>query len=132
TSSRIRPVSRPEYEYDLPTSADESFRFQATVAVQPKIEPAEWTTLEVPAADPVVPDGAIREELDRLRDSVAELAPVDDRPALEGDTLVVDLVSDSGQSERDFVVELGAGRLTEELEEALVGMRPGETKDVVY
>src|SRR3989442_8710952 len=28
-TSRIRPVSRPEYEYDVPTSADQTFRFQA-------------------------------------------------------------------------------------------------------
>src|SRR5438874_59679 len=43
TTSRIRPVSRPEYEYDLPSSSDQSFRFQAVVDVQPKIEPADWT-----------------------------------------------------------------------------------------
>src|SRR5438876_1986299 len=40
--SRIRPVARPEYEYELPSSADDSFRFKATVAVQPKIDPADW------------------------------------------------------------------------------------------
>src|SRR3989442_15897827 len=49
--SRIRPVARPEYEYELPSSADDSFRFKATVAVQPKIDPADWTKLEVPRAD---------------------------------------------------------------------------------
>src|SRR6266571_7320924 len=47
-SSRIRPVESPEYEYDLPNSPDQAFQFRATVAVQPKIEPADWTKLEVP------------------------------------------------------------------------------------
>src|SRR3989442_14121420 len=51
TEARIRPVSRPEYEYDLPDSADASFSFTATVAVQPKVEVADWTKLEVPASE---------------------------------------------------------------------------------
>src|ERR671931_141465 len=37
-SSRIRPVAQPEFGYDPPSAADESFRFTATVAVQPKPE----------------------------------------------------------------------------------------------
>src|SRR5438876_373877 len=54
-TSRVRPVSRPEYEYDLPSSADETFSFRATVDVQPKIEPADWTKLEVPSASSTSP-----------------------------------------------------------------------------
>src|SRR2546427_412538 len=46
-TSRVRPVSRPEYEYDLPSSADETFSFRATVDVQPKIASAEVTVKEV-------------------------------------------------------------------------------------
>jgi trigger factor len=42
---------------------------------------------------------------------------------------VIDLVAGDG-GQRDYVVELGSGRLLPELEEQLVGMRPGETKDV--
>src|SRR5436305_4223740 len=50
-TAKIRPISRPEYEYDVPSSADGGFRFRATVDVQPPIEAADWTTLEVPAAE---------------------------------------------------------------------------------
>src|SRR5438093_5466917 len=106
--SKIRPVSRPEYEYDLPTSPDETFHFKATVAVQPKIEPADWTKLEVPRGEPEVPAELVDRELEALRDGVAQLAPVERRPAREGDTLIVDLVSPSGDAQRDYVVELGA------------------------
>ena len=49
-----------------------------------------------------------------------------------GDTLVVDLQSPSGDAQSDTVVELGSGRLVEEIETALVGARAGETKDVEY
>src|ERR671930_1461461 len=89
-TSRIRPVSRPEYEYDLPTSTDAGFSFRATVAVQPKIEPADWTKLEVPAPEPEVPAELVDAELNALREAVAELAPAE-RPIHEGDTAVVDL-----------------------------------------
>src|SRR5437762_7496676 len=54
-SSRIRPVAAPEYDYDLPESEDTDFSFVATVSVQPKPEPADWTSLEVPYAEPEIP-----------------------------------------------------------------------------
>src|SRR6266700_1290054 len=128
-TSRVRPVSRPEYEYDLPSTSDETFSFRATVDVQPKIEPADWTKLEVPSAEPEVPAEVLEAELNALRDAVAELAPAE-RPVHEGDTAVVDLVSPSGEAQRDYVVEVGSGRLVEEIERALVGMTVGETKTV--
>jgi trigger factor len=58
--------------------------------------------------------------------------PADGRAAQEGDTLVVDLVSPTGESQSDTVVELGTGRLVEEIEAALVGARAGETTEVEY
>jgi trigger factor len=129
-STRIRPVAAPEYDYNLPDSEDDPFSFTATVSVQPKPEPADWTTLEVPYAEPEVPEEVVDQELEALRDSVAELVPVDDRPARTGDVVVIDVSEPSGEAQRDLVVELGAGRLVEELERALTGASTGETKDV--
>ena len=65
-----------------------------------------------------------------LRSTVAELAPVSDRPAQAGDTIVLDLNTDDGGGQKDYVVELGSGRLIPELEEGLVGMSAGETKEI--
>src|SRR5438270_6726064 len=36
--TRIRPISQPEYDFELPSSADEEWEFTATVAVQAKHE----------------------------------------------------------------------------------------------
>jgi trigger factor len=130
-TTRVRPVGRPEYEYDLPGSPDESFRFTATMPVQPGVELADWTQIEVPSAEADVPAEAVDAELEALRSSVAELAPVE-RPAREGDVVVLDLVSPSGERTTDTVVELGAGRLVDELEQALTGMAAGESKEVPY
>jgi len=128
-TTRIRPVAAPEYDYELPDSEEDPFSFTATVSVQPKPEPADWTALEVPYAEPEVPEEVVTQELDALRDSVAELVPVD-RPARTGDVAVIDVFDAEGDGQRDLVVELGGGRLVEELERALTGASPGETKEL--
>ena len=130
--TRIRPVAAPEYQYELPTSEEHEFSFTATVAVQPKPEPADWTQLEVPYEEPEIPDGVVDEEVEALRESVAELAPVDGRPAKTGDVLVIDALDENGEGQRDLVVELGSGRLVEEIERALTGASQGETKQVDF
>ncbi len=127
----IRPVAAPEYGYELPTSSDEAFKFTATVAVQEKPELPDWTQLEVPWAEPDVPTEAVDEALDEVRASIAELAPVEGRPATDGDAVVIDFLSD-GDARRDYVVELGAGRLLEPIEEALSGLSPGDSTEVEY
>jgi trigger factor len=134
-TTRIRPVAAPEYDYDLPGSEDDDFSFVATVSVQPKPEPADWTQLEVPYAEPEVPEEVVNEEIEALRASVAELTPVEGRPARTGDVVVIDVIAQSedgtpGEGQRDLVVELGAGRLVEELERALTGASQGEMKEV--
>ena len=128
--NRIRPIAQPEYDYDVPESDDDAFSFTATVSVQPKPEPADWTKLEVPYVEPEVPQEVVDQELEELRSSVAELTPVEDRPARTGDVAVIDAFDESGDGQRDLVVELGTGRLLEELERALIGSSPGETKEL--
>jgi trigger factor len=130
--ARIRPVAQPQYDYELPTADDADWSFTATVPVQPKVEVVDWTELEVGKPDAEVPEELVTAELDRIRESVAELVPVEGRPAREGDTLVVDIVSPEGEAQRDTVVELGSGRLVDEVEAALVGASAGETKTVTY
>src|ERR687888_2164557 len=115
----IRPADRPELDYELPASDDEDWRFTATVPVLPKPELPDWTNLEVPAPEAQVPEELVAAELDVLRATVAELVPAD-RPAQPGDTVIVDLVRENGDGgQRDYVVELGSGRLVPELEQQL-------------
>ena len=130
--TNVRPVQAPEYDYELPPSPSDTFQFTATVAVQPTPELPNWSTLEVPAAEAEVPEELIEAELEVLRSTVADLAPVDGRPAREGDVLIVDLVSADGDAQRDYVVELGAGRLLPEIEEALTGLEAGAETEVSY
>jgi len=128
--ARIRPADQPQLDYELPSSDDQDWRFTATVSVLPKPTVADWKQLQVPYAEPEVPEDYVDHELNVLRSTVAELSPVEDRPAQHGDTVVVDLVTDDGAGQRDYVVELGTGRLLPELEEELAGMQAGETKEI--
>jgi len=130
--TRIRPVAAPEYDYELPTSEDGEFSFTATVAVQPKPELADWTQLEVPYEEPEIPEGLVDQEVEALRESVAELAPVEGRAAKTGDVVVIDALDENGEGQRDLVVELGDGRLVEEIERALTGASQGEKKQVEF
>jgi trigger factor len=128
--TRLRPVARPAYEYDLPQTTEEGFSFTATVDVQPPVQVADWTTLQVPAAEAEVPPELVDEQLERLRLAVAELVPVDGRPAREGDTVLVDLVGGDGTTQKDYVIDIGAGQMIEELDTGLVGMSPGEAREI--
>ena len=130
-TTRIRPIAQPQYDYDLPASEEDDFTFTATVDVQPAPELANWNEVEVPYAEPAIPAELVDAEIDVLRESVATLAPVDGRPAQTGDVVVVDAV-ENGERQRDLVLELGSGRLLEEVERALTGASAGDTRTVEY
>ena len=84
----------------------------------------------MPGAEAEVPEELVADELEALRTSVAELVPVTDRPVIEGDTVVLDLLGDETGTQRDYVAEVGDGRLIEPIEAALPGMKAGESKTV--
>jgi trigger factor len=129
--TRVRPVEQPQYDFDLPESADNDWEFTATVAVQAKPELPDWKELEVGVAEVEVPEELVQHELDALRSTIAELVPVEGRPVGPDDTVVVDLVAED-ETRRDYVVELGRGAVVEEIEQALVGMSAGETKEISF
>ena len=111
----------------------EGFRFTATVSVVPKPGLADWSQLEVGVPEAEVPEELVDAELESLRAAVAELSPVDDRPAQPGDVAVIDMEgAEIGTTQRDYVVEIGSGRLVDEIEAALVGMSPEESKEVEF
>jgi trigger factor len=129
--TRVRPVEQPQYDFELPASADDDWEFTATVAVQAKPELPDWKELEVGVAEVEVPEELVQAELDALRSTVAELVPVEGRPVAPDDTVVVDLVGED-ETRRDYVVELGRGAVVEEVEQGLVGMSAGETKEMSF
>jgi trigger factor len=127
----VVPIDDPELDLeDVPEDGD--LTFQATVQVRPKATLGDYTGLEVGKAEPQVPEGALDEQVEALRERAARLVPAD-RPARAGDFLVIDFDGSVGgkrlrnASARDYLVELGGGRLVGEFDSRLAGMSAGES-----
>jgi trigger factor len=135
TESEVAPVGDPKLDVgDLP-SADEELTFSIEVAVRPKATLGEYRGLEVGKIEPEVPDEAVQEELDRLREGFASLNPVE-RAAAEGDLVSIDYEGSvggepfEGGEGHGQLVELGSGSLVEGFEEGLVGAIAGDERTV--
>ena len=131
-SSRVQPVEQPQFDYELPTSGDESWRFTAEFPVVPRPEPADWSKLEVPRRAVEVPAEVLDKQLEALQGDAADLSATDSRTAQVGDVVVVDIESEEGYGQRDYVFELGGERIVDEIESAVRGLIKGETREVAW
>ena len=133
--SGIDPVDRPTIDWEDQPAEGAAFSFKAEVEVKPKPEVTSYKGMSGVRPPVEVPREAVDEELERLRLTVAELNPVE-RPAEAGDFVVIDFTGTldgtpfEGGNGTDYGIELGAGRLIGDLEQGLVGMKPGEERDV--
>lgn len=132
----VQPISQPQIEPQklLPTT---SFQYKARFEVRPEIAKVEFEGLEAKRPSVKVTDGMIDAELENLRKAHATLVePKEPRASKDGDIVTIDFTLDvDGKpvpetSGKDLQVELGLGQLLTELEKGLVGMKPGEKKDV--
>jgi len=133
--SGVNPVGDPKLDLsDLPEEG-KPLRFSIEVAVRPGAELGEYKGIEVGRAEPEVPAEAVDTEINRLREGFASLNPVD-REAKEGDVVLIDYEGKidgepfEGGTARDYLLELGEGRVLPELEKGLVGAKPGEERTV--
>ena len=133
-SAGIVPVARPEIS-QTGIQSDRSFTYSATVEVEPVVEPQGYTGLELTREDASVTDQDINSRLEELRNLYSTLADVDaERPVQTGDFLVIDFEGSLGGSPRSeltesgFRIEIGSKHLVPGFEEALLGMKKGESK----
>ncbi|HEY9741137.1 MAG TPA: trigger factor [Coleofasciculaceae cyanobacterium] len=119
----------------------EPLKFSASVDVPPEIRLGEYSGLSVKAEETQPDPDAVDKFLEERRTEQATLIPVESRPAQMGDVAVIDytgrFTGEGEESEEipgaqatDFQVELGAGRFLEDIVQGIVGMNPGETKEV--
>src|SRR3954468_6555122 len=87
--SGLAPIGRPTIDWEDAPAEGNEFNFSAEVPVKPPPTVSTYSGLEGVRPPVEVPAEAITSELERLQLSVAELNPVD-RPAQEGDFLVID------------------------------------------
>ncbi|HEY1237937.1 MAG TPA: trigger factor [Solirubrobacterales bacterium] len=133
--SGVNPVGDPKLDLsDLPDEG-KPLRFSIEVAVRPSAELGEYKGLEVGRPEPEIPEEAVETEINRLREGFARLNPVE-RAAKQGDVALIDYEGKidgepfEGGTARDYLLELGEGRVLPELEQALEGAEAGDERTV--
>jgi trigger factor len=135
--SGVSTVGDPKLDVDLDEvpAAGAPLNFSIEVSVTPKATLGTYTGLEVGKRSADVADIAIDHELEHLRERFARVETVD-RPVAEGDMTIVDFLGKvdgepfAGGEARDYMLEIGGGRLIEGFEEQLVGAKAGESREV--
>lgn len=133
--TELRPIDRPEIHFDDGLNEEEGFRFSATVEVRPEASLGEYKGVEVPRREVEVTDEAVEAQMEELRGQFATLAAVEDRPARDGDFVVIDFSGErmtggkvEGADAEDYMLEIGRGQLLADFEKELVGMNADERK----
>lgn len=108
--------------------------FTAEVDVRPEIELPDYSTLAVEVDTIEIDDAEVDEQVEGLRARFGTLKGVD-RGAQEGDFVSIDLAATvDGEAVEEASTEglsheVGSGQLIEGLDEALVGVKAGESKE---
>lgn len=126
------PIAPPEIEI---TAGEEQgpVAFEATIEIRPTVSVAGYEGLVVTVPSPAVTDQDIEQQIDRLRETDAELEPVQ-RPATDGDNVTIDIhgKDDTGEevvASDDLLYELGSGTIVPELDQELQGKSVGDIFD---
>ncbi|GAB4385584.1 MAG: trigger factor [Elainellaceae cyanobacterium] len=118
--------------------------FSAAVDVPPEVELSDYTGIEVKAEEVTYDPERVEKVLADYRQRFSTLVPVEGRPAQMGDVAMVDfsgIIADEtgedgepqeipGGSAQDFELELAEGRFIPGFIDGIVGMEPGDTKEV--
>src|SRR5215218_6797507 len=131
----VRPIDQPEISFDDPLDEEQGFKFSATVEVRPEATLGEYKGVEVPRLEVEVSEEDVEAQLEELRSQFATLAAIEDRPAQEGDFVILDFSGErltggpiEGAQAEDYMLEIGRGELLPDFEENIVGMEAGGRK----
>ena len=131
--SKIRPLGQPTVDVTGvpdPTAGGELV-FTAEVDVRPQITLPDYAALAVVVDDVTVEDSDVDDEITGLRQRFGTLVGVE-RAAVEGDFVSIDLAAEIDGEQIDAVTgvsyEIGSKNMLDGLDEALVDMSAGDTK----
>ena len=135
---KLAILGRPHVE-DLTWEPPGPIRFLARLDLKPAVDPGEYRG--VPVEDMLVEptDDEVAKVIERIREAHAEFHPVEGRAAAPGDFAVADIAGSfveilaPGQNPRTFrdekiTLEVGHADSMPEINEALRGAMPGETR----
>ncbi len=129
----LKPLAAPKV-IDLKIDLNQPMTFRAEFETLPIIEVPEYKGLPVKGRKPEAKDEDIDAEVDRLREENARFDPVEGRAAQRGDFALVDLAwrpqGGKGGRDENALIEVGGEGNHEGMNEALVGMDVGLTKEL--
>ena len=103
--------------------------------VRPEATLGEYKGVEVPRQEIEVSEEDVEAQLEELRGQFATLAAIEERPAQEGDFVILDFSGErltggpiEGAQAEDYMLEIGRGELLPDFEENIVGMEAGGRK----
>ena len=128
----VDTVVHPEItEHEFPE--DGSFTYVAMVDVKPVFELSQYKGIEVEKPSTEVTDEEVDVKIEELRRAQAALKSADDDHAIEKDDLVIvdfqgfhDGKPMSQVHNTDYSIDVGEGRLGDEFEEKLIGLKEGD------
>jgi trigger factor len=126
----LQPLAQPEIEVTR-IDDNEALEFTAEVDVKPEITIPDYSGLSAEVDDIEVSDDDVQEQIEALRERFGTLVDVD-RPAQDGDFVVIDLVATQdgepveGAEVSGMNYRVGRGGMLEGLDEALAGMSAGD------
>ncbi len=132
----LRPAMQPDIEVTK-FDAEGDLEYKMTLEVMPPIEPMDLTTIALERPVAKATEEQIEEALGRIAEQHAEAVDInEDRPAAEGDQIVMDFDGTvdgeprDGMKAEDMPLVLGSGQLIPGFEEQLIGAKPGEERSV--
>lgn len=132
------PYSQAELDGEPVFDPEKDFSFAVVYDVFPKADLKKLEGFEIEVPDAAVEDGDVNKELEAIRERNALVTDKDDgAPAENGDIATITYCEIDGEgkeienSRRDgFVLTIGKSFDAYKLDDAVIGMKKGETRDV--
>lgn len=119
-------VGRPQVT-EVKLEPNQPLTYTAELEVAPQVPMGRYKGLRITRPKADLSEEKISKVLVHLAETHAELKPIlIDRPAAEGDFLLVDL----DKKQRDFLIHLDLGKDPQGIFKSLLGVKPGETRIV--
>jgi trigger factor len=129
----LRPLASPKVA-DLKIDEKQPMTFKAVFETLPLVDLPEYRGLEVKAKAAEVKEEAVEGEIDRMREEAARFDPVEGRATKTGDFVMVDLAwrveGQKGGRDENALIEVGGAGNHADMNAALEGMSPGDSKQV--
>jgi trigger factor len=114
------------------------YKYDATVEVKPEIDDIDFKGLTLKKALYQVTDEEMEAQLKLLQKNLTQQIPItEDRPVQENDSVLIDyegfkdgMPFPETQKTDNFTMKIGAGAISKTLDEELIGMKPGENREI--